>query len=50
MAEVLNKAELLDGDIIHVGFNAAKSEIKDKGSEEKPSCPKKQICLQLNFQ
>jgi ATP-dependent Clp protease ATP-binding subunit ClpC len=30
MAEVLIKAELLEGDTVHVGFNTAKSEIKIK--------------------
>ena len=41
MAEVLIKAELLDGDTIHVGFNAAKSEIKIKVLKKKTELPQK---------
>ena len=39
MAEVLIKAELKEGDIINVGFNSAKSEIKIKIQKKKPELP-----------
>ena len=35
MAEVIIKAELKEGDTIHVGFNSAKSEIKIKIQKKK---------------
>jgi ATP-dependent Clp protease ATP-binding subunit ClpC len=39
MAEVLIKADLKEGDTIHVGFNSAKSEIKIKIQKTKPEVP-----------
>ncbi len=40
MAEVLIKAELKEGDTIHVGFNTVKSEIKIKIQKKKEAaCP-----------
>jgi ATP-dependent Clp protease ATP-binding subunit ClpC len=39
MAEVLIKAELREGDTIHVGFNPAKSEIKIKILKKKEELP-----------
>ncbi len=41
MAEVLIKAELLEGDYIHVGFNASKSEIKIRVQKKKTELPEK---------
>jgi ribosomal protein L19E len=35
MAEVLIKAELVEGDIIHAGFNSAKSEIRIRIQKKK---------------
>jgi ATP-dependent Clp protease ATP-binding subunit ClpC len=39
MAEVLIKAELKEGDTIHVGFNTIKSEIKIKIQKKKEALP-----------
>ena len=41
MAEVLIKANLHEGDIINVGFNSAKSEIKIKIQKKKEELPEK---------
>lgn len=41
MAEVLIKADLLEGDTIHVGFNNEKSEIKIKVQKKKSELPEK---------
>ncbi len=41
MAEVLIKADLQEGDTIHVGFNSSKSEIKIKIQKKKAELPEK---------
>jgi len=41
MAEVLIKANLHEGDLINVGFNTAKSEIKIKIYHKKEELPEK---------
>jgi len=41
MAEVLIKANLKEGDIINVGFNSAKSEIKIKIHKKQLELPEK---------
>jgi ATP-dependent Clp protease ATP-binding subunit ClpC len=41
MAEVMIKASLIEGDLVNVGFNAAKSEIKIKIHKKKAELPEK---------
>jgi hypothetical protein len=39
MAEVMIKAKLVEGDLVNVGFNEAKQEIKIKIHKKKPELP-----------